>query len=143
MFLFSNHISSVTGLSLAYLDLRSLFHQKLQSFLSLLTTSLPCLKALDLSYNALDLYVPPTRRAGETLGRFLSSLPLLVRLDLRGNRLTGALPQLLLGPEAEAGAGPGLQVTLRQRTIRQSLYPGRNWSGTGVPMCGALPSGPG
>ena len=113
MFLFSNHISRVTGLSLAYLDLRSLFHRKLQSFLSLLATSLPCLKALDLSYNALDLYVPPTRRAGETLGRFLSSLPLLVRLDLRGNRLTGALPMLLLGPEAEAGAGPGLQVTLR------------------------------
>jgi len=103
-------LTRVTGLSLAYLDLRSLFHQKLQSFLSLLATSLPCLKALDLSYNALDLYVPPTRRAGETLGRFLSSLPLLVRLDLRGNRLTGALPMLLLGPEAEAGAEPGLQA---------------------------------
>ena len=94
-------LSSVVGLELARLDLRSFFagsntaaeSNRGIGLLTFLAESFSRLTSLDLAYNAINLNGSPGTCA--VLADLLSRLPHLSRLDLAGNRLTNSLPALL------------------------------------------------
>jgi len=88
-------VVNVQGLELSRLDLRSFFVQRggRADFFDILSDMFKQLRAVDLSYNAINLN--GCEVATRTFKDFFTRMTVLERLDLSGNRLTNNLPVIL------------------------------------------------